>query len=128
MKIIFFLCFSMKFRIIAILITYAMQVLSFVFLDLLLCSLCMITYIVGILYYGIFEKVFSCNIIISQCERHVLRNLKFWIVLKLISHGSCVYILYTKIGQDVYNWCIQKVYKMYAQVCWNVGYILYTNI
>ena len=71
-------------------------------------------------------------------------------------HGNCVYILYTKIVQDVCNWCIQNeckmsttfrqtfvyilytkskelcqlnfVYKIYTKVCWNVGYILYMNI
>ena len=29
-------------------------------------------------------------------------------------HRNCVYILYTKVVQDVYNWCIQNVYKMYT--------------
>ena len=71
-------------------------------------------------------------------------------------HVNCVYILYTKIVQDVCNWCIQNVYKMhttfqqafvsilytkskelcqlnfvyilYTKVCRNVEYILYTNI
>ena len=70
--------------------------------------------------------------------------------------GNCVYILYTKIAQDVYNWCIQNVYKMYnifqqtfvyilyttskklhqrnivykmyTKVCWHVVYILYTKV
>ena len=72
------------------------------------------------------------------------------------SYGNCVYILYTKIEQDVYNWCIQNVsnmntifrqtfvyifytklkelsqlkfvYKMCTEVCRNVAYILYTDI
>ena len=70
-------------------------------------------------------------------------------------HGNCVYILYTKIVQDVHkiykkciqnvyhisaNFCIYFVYKikrtmtakfckqMYTKVCWNVGFILYTNM
>ena len=70
--------------------------------------------------------------------------------------GNCVYILYTKFAQDVYNWCIQNVYKMYnifqqtfvyilyttskklhqqnivykmyTKVCWHVVYILYTKV
>ena len=29
-------------------------------------------------------------------------------------HRNCVYILYTKVVRDVYNWCIQNVYKMYT--------------
>ena len=30
-------------------------------------------------------------------------------------HGNCVYISYSEIVQDVYNWCIQNVYKMYTK-------------
>ena len=73
---------------------------------------------------------------------------------KIHPHGNCVYILYTKIVQDVYNRCIQNVYKikktmpaqfciqnvykslskceihfvyiLYKKFCRNVGYILYT--
>ena len=84
----------------------------------------------------------------SFCMGLISRKLWFF------PHGNCVYILYTKIVQDVYNWCIQNVYKMYTtfrqafvyilytkskelcqlnfvykmytKVCWNVGYILYT--
>ena len=41
--------------------------------------------------------------------------------------GNCVYILYTKIAQDVYNWCIQNVYKMYNIFQQTFVYILYTT-
>ena len=34
--------------------------------------------------------------------------------LKYFPHRNSVYILCTKIVQDVSNWCIQDVYKMYS--------------
>ena len=68
-------------------------------------------------------------------------------------HGSGIYILYTKIVQDAYDWYIQNVYGMYAKCiphfnklldtfwkqnlknyaslilfCQNARYILYTNM
>ena len=46
---------------------------------------------------------------------------------KMHPHGNCVYILYTKIVQDVYNWCIQNVYKIYTAFRQAFVYILYTK-
>ena len=39
-----------------------------------------------------------------------------------IPHGDCAFILCTKIVQDVYNWCIQNVYHILANLCTHFVY------
>ena len=65
-----------------------------VLLDLLLYRLCIMTFVCDILYYSMFENVFRCNITTKQ-ERHVLKNLKFRMVLEmmLINQGIGPYLL-----------------------------------
>ena len=41
-------------------------------------------------------------------------------------HGNYVYISYSEIVQDVYNWCIQNIYKMYTKCIPHFDKLWYT--
>ena len=45
-----------------------------------------------------------------------------------VPYRNCLYILYTKIVQDAYNWCIQNVCNMYPTYWLTFVYVLYTKL
>ena len=53
------------------------------------------------------QHIFSCEI----CD--IFKNTYF----EDLPHENCVYILYTKTVQDVYNWCIQNVCHISTNFC-----------
>ena len=55
-------------------------------------------------FIGPLQQFFSINSCFSSSSINAKH--KFWGAL----HGNCIYILYTKIMQDVYNWFIQNGY------------------